>query len=315
MVIVPTLPQETLEEIINFLHDDRQTLLACSLTSLQLVPVSRHHLFSEVALKSDGLCAFLEVLDAPWSSFSNTISRIVVIGNRKKTICELRCRERLALARGLLPSAIPTNYVPKDDWRLRNRLGGVESVRFTTLCPSDIPEVFWDLLQEMKSIKSIEADRVAFRCPLRFFGYLSSLSLETLSISRPTITMQSSWEESVSLGQLKVRSPNNPFRVPLLDLRRLAAEGNQKMSTIGGMAVLGWLLGQHPTPSVCGIRMSVDYEPDMTPLLKRCLEANGSTIKNLWISLPESLTGRFKFLFASTLLISCSSSSKNGNQS
>jgi hypothetical protein len=294
VAIIPILPQETLEEILDFLHDDHQSLLACSLTSMRLVSVSRFHLFSEVALKSDGLCTFLELLDAPWSSFSNSISRIVIIGERKKTICELRCRERLALARGLLPSAIPTKYVPKDFSRLRGRLGGVESVRFMTLSPADVPEVFWRLLQEMKSIKSMEVDRVAFRCPLRFFGYLSSLPLlETLSISRPTMSMDSSWEESLSLDQLKVRSPRNPFRVPLLDLRRLGAEGNQKMSTIGGMAVLGWLLDQCPTPSVCGVRMNVDYESDMTPLLTRYLEANGSTIKNLWISLPGSLTSRF----------------------
>lgn len=296
VAITPTLelPQETLEEIIDFLHDDRQALLTCSLASLRLVSVSRYHLFSEVALKSDGLCAFLELLDAPWSSFSESISRIVVIGERKKTVCELRCRERLALARGLLPSAIPTKYVPKDFSRLRDCLGGVESVRFVTLCPSDVPEVFWRLLKEMKSIKSMEADRVAFQCPLRFFGYLSSLPLlETLSISRPTMSMDSSWEESLSLDQLKVRSPSNPFRMPLLDLRRLGAEGNQAMCTIGRMAVLGWLLDQRPTLSVCGVRINVDYEPDMTPLLTRYLETNGSTIKKLWITLPGSLTSRF----------------------
>jgi hypothetical protein len=293
VAIIATLPQETLEEIIDFLHDDRQSLLACSLASSRLVSISRNHLFSEVALKSDGLCAFLELLDAPWSSFAASILRIVVIGERKKTLRELRCRERLALARGLVPSAIPTKYVPKDFSRLRNRLGGVESVRFITLSPSDVPEIFWRLLQEMKSVKSVEVERVAFRCPMKFLGYLSALPLlETLSISRPTMSMDSSWEESLSLDQLKL-SPRNPFRVPLLDLRRLAAEENQKLSTSGAMAVLGWLLDQRPTPSVCGVRMNVDYEPDMMPLLKRYLEANGSTIKNLWISLPGSLTGGF----------------------
>ncbi|KAF8970481.1 hypothetical protein BDZ97DRAFT_1914763 [Flammula alnicola] len=280
MAVSIDLPQETLEEIIDFLFEDREALLACSLASRKLVPVCRFHLFSEVTLESNRVCRFLELLDVPWSSFANTVSRIVITGPR-----QLKPLSRAQAA------AMRPEYVPEDNSRLRERLAGVTSVRFINLCPGDIPVSFWRLLEEMKAIKAIEAHRVAFRCPTNFFGYLSSLPLlESLSITRPAMTLDSRWEQHLGDDHLTSRPPGNLFRVPLLDIRRLSdMPGHPSMGILAGLAVLGWLLDKNPMPSVHSLRFNLDCDQKMTTLLRSYFDNNGSTIKKLWITLPATL--------------------------
>lgn len=280
------LPQETLEEIIDFLYDDRQTLLTCSLASRKLVPVCRFHLFSEVSLESDRLCRFLELLDVPWSSFANMVSKIIVNGPRQ-------------LKSPLRPkaTALQPDYVPQDNSRLRERLARVNAVRFINLCPGDIPVSFWRLLEEMKAIKAIEAHRVAFRCPNNFFGYLSSLPLlESLSITRPAMTLDSRWEQHLGDDHLTNRPPGNLVRVPLLDVRRLSDMPEHPSQGVkAGQAVLGWLLDQNPMPFVHSLRFNLDNNDEMTTMLRRYFDGNGSTVRKLWITLPANLNGAFRF--------------------
>ena len=48
----PYLPPETLDHIVDFLHDDRKSLLRCSLVSKSWIPRTRQHLFTFVAFSS-----------------------------------------------------------------------------------------------------------------------------------------------------------------------------------------------------------------------------------------------------------------------
>jgi len=48
----PHLPRETLDYIVDFLHDEPETLKACCLASKSWVPRTRKHLFSEIAFGS-----------------------------------------------------------------------------------------------------------------------------------------------------------------------------------------------------------------------------------------------------------------------
>ncbi|KAF9484837.1 hypothetical protein BDN70DRAFT_57620 [Pholiota conissans] len=280
MAVSIDLPQETLEEIIDFLYDDRQALLTCSLASRKLVPVCRYHLFSEVSLESNRLCRFLELLDVPWSSFANMVSKIIVNGPR-----QISSPTRTKAA------PIQPDYVPDDNSRLRERLSRVSAVRFINLCPGDIPASFWRLLEEMKAIKAIEAHRVAFRCPNNFFGYLSSLPLlEKLSITRPAMTLDSRWEQHLGDDYLTNRTPGNLVRVPLLDIRRLSdLPEHPSQGVKAGQAVLGWLLDQNPMPFVHSLRFNLDNNEEMTTMLRRYFNGNGSTVRKLWITLPANV--------------------------
>ena len=45
-----SVPQELIDTIIDHLHDDPPSLLACGLATKKWLPSSRYHLFSRVAL-------------------------------------------------------------------------------------------------------------------------------------------------------------------------------------------------------------------------------------------------------------------------
>jgi hypothetical protein len=284
------LPQETLEEIIDFLYDDRQTLLSCSLASRKFIPVCRFHLFSEVSLESDKLCRFLELLDVQWSSFANMVSKIVVYGPEK---LKSRLRTKVTKATALQP-----DYVPQNNSRLRERLSRVNAVRFIDLCPGDIPVSFWRLLEEMKAIKVIEAHRVAFRCPNKFFGYLSSLPLlGTLSITRPKMTLDSRWEQHLGDDHLTNRPPGTLVRVPLLDIRKLSILSDDPTDGVkAGQVILGWLLEQNPMPFVHSLRLDIDNNDEKNTMLRRYFDGNGSTLRKLWITLPADVNGASRLI-------------------
>ncbi|KAF9644347.1 hypothetical protein BDM02DRAFT_3103092, partial [Thelephora ganbajun] len=44
----PYLPPETLDYIVDFLHDNRETLEQCCLVSKSWVPRARKHLFADI---------------------------------------------------------------------------------------------------------------------------------------------------------------------------------------------------------------------------------------------------------------------------
>lgn len=61
----PRLPLEIQEHILDHLHDDPKTLLACSITCSAWVPTTRLHLFYEIWLKGMKNClSFLKTLDS-----------------------------------------------------------------------------------------------------------------------------------------------------------------------------------------------------------------------------------------------------------
>lgn len=276
------LPQELLEEVVDHLHDHQTALLNCSVASRRLAPVCRLHLFSEITLEYSRLCKLLELLDAPWSSLANTISKLVVTGPRQ-------------VPRGKVAPLIKSDYIPRDNSHLRERLAGVTSVRFTNLCPGDIPVSFWRLMEEMKGITAIEAHRVAFRCPNNFFGYISSLPvLKTLSITRPLITQDLRWEEEFGQHCITNRPPGNVVHVPLLDLRRMSdLPTHRSMGVKAGQAVLGWLLSQNPMPAVHSLRLNLDNSEPMSAMLQQYFDENGATIRNVWLTLPSDLNSTF----------------------
>lgn len=59
----PTVPSELVDYIIDFAHDDRDTLRHCSLVSRIWVPSSRHHLFGAVEVSKEKCETFLGLLD------------------------------------------------------------------------------------------------------------------------------------------------------------------------------------------------------------------------------------------------------------
>ncbi|KAH9837144.1 uncharacterized protein C8Q71DRAFT_587587 [Rhodofomes roseus] len=62
---MPVVPPELCDYVIDYLHNDRKSLTACSLTCREWVPTSRHHLYCEVLLHKPQLfIAFKRLLQA-----------------------------------------------------------------------------------------------------------------------------------------------------------------------------------------------------------------------------------------------------------
>ncbi|KAF9566522.1 hypothetical protein CPC08DRAFT_100091 [Agrocybe pediades] len=311
---MPFLPQETLEHIIDYLHDDRRTLLTCSLVASKFLPASRYHLFSEVTLVATRLCGFFELLDPPWSSIPNAVSRIVITGSDS---IPRYCQKRLAGRKRSGSRAML--YTPKSFSRLREQLWRVSSIRLVDISMSekDIPATLRCLLYELKGVKSIRADRVTFDCPREFLEYISSLPvLEELSLSRLTMTAQSIKSDDVAsfeplfegsasssevgkhfqevgkrhvlrLPQLDVRRPSE---VPVLPSGQELGNAPLDASTTAGVILLRWLLGQKNIPSVEALRMNLDCERPMKNLLALFFKHAGTHIKTLSVKLPVVIT-------------------------
>jgi hypothetical protein len=80
--MIPRLPAETFNAIVDHLHDnDRSALVACSLASSVFVVSARHRRFSEIFLECSHICT---LLDVPWCRIATAVKR-VSIGQRRKT--------------------------------------------------------------------------------------------------------------------------------------------------------------------------------------------------------------------------------------
>ena len=77
----PRLPPETLDSIIDFLHDDHITLRWCCLVSKSWVPRTRTHLFADIQLESPGdLKAWMKAFPDPVSSPGCYTCTLAVVG-------------------------------------------------------------------------------------------------------------------------------------------------------------------------------------------------------------------------------------------
>ena len=78
--MLTVLAPETIDTIIDYLHSDKQSLFACSLTAKQWLPSSRYHIFSRVHLRPTNIESFLELIEAPLSKLPVMLRHLLVNG-------------------------------------------------------------------------------------------------------------------------------------------------------------------------------------------------------------------------------------------
>ncbi|KAJ3506452.1 hypothetical protein NLJ89_g6862 [Agrocybe chaxingu] len=319
---VVSLPQETLESIIDFLHDDRPTLLTCSLASPRLMPACRHHLFSEVLVHPTRLTSLLKLLGAPRCSFSRSVSRLIVSGTGVRHVepqsTSTRPPPRLASSQfgnpispiysphpvlHFLASLNSSSTIdldvctPVELERVRERLQRVISVRFSGMSTNDVPEAFWRATDGLIGISTVEVDRVTLHSPSHFLEHLSSLpSLRSLSISSISASHASAGNPPTT--GYSVPKVQGRLDLPLLDLRRTHNLSlffqNQGTSRDGraSVAFLEWLLAQHIVPTAHTFKFNVDCEPEMLAPLMRYMDAVGAGVREAWLAIPSSAPDR-----------------------
>ncbi|KAF9457923.1 hypothetical protein BDZ94DRAFT_1271937 [Collybia nuda] len=252
--MIPPLPTEIKDEIVNHLHDDRKALLACSLATTALLAPARHHLFSEVSVECAKLCTFLALLDASWCSISPALTRMSIHGPKGFPMHD---------------STPVKGYVSADRMRLISRLQGISRIRFSCLAFCKISP-FWRLLSDLKAVRELEFHKLKIGSPVTFFQYICSIpGLAALSITESSMP-------TIALDMTQFRRVTT-LSIPLLDVTKASG------------ALLDWFQAQDTIPHVQ--TFSINLNSSSTGLLttRKYTDAIGPSVHNLHIRLPSSI--------------------------
>lgn len=77
--MVPYLPPETIDSIIDYLHADKPSLFACGLTCRSWQASSRFHLFSNVKIGSQNIQSFSKLLENPSNNVALVVRHLTVV--------------------------------------------------------------------------------------------------------------------------------------------------------------------------------------------------------------------------------------------
>lgn len=187
-----TLPPELIDNIINLLCDDEETLATCALVCKSWVPASRYHLSS----------LFSEITLSPWSIAENSI-----LSSPACTIATAVQHPVLETMNGNSTSSLH---------EITSRLSNATHL---TLCKSDVDEHFSSSLSEvafMKNLKSLNLSRIRFDTPDMFLELLRQC---------PRLQSLYCWDVSFSEYPVPQPCPNDQDAV-MSGLKTLKVQGS-----------------------------------------------------------------------------------------
>ena len=151
---MPTVPPEICDYVIDYLHNDKNTLKACSLTCRDWVPTSRYHLHYEVYLhKPELFTAFKRLLQA--SPLLGPYIRALRIGRLEKA-----SRAELAQIREALPTIF--EYVPRLQYLGGSLLSTAAKVLNTVPCRTPVTALCLQYC-EFPALENLA--RLLYSCP------------------------------------------------------------------------------------------------------------------------------------------------------
>lgn len=250
-MLVTALPNETIDAIIDHLHNDKHSLRACSLTCNGWLPSSRHHLFSEIRLTPSNVHEFRRMLD----SSSHDIASIV------------RCLELYEfgvlhyLTSLLTRNVFLLSKLPTANDQLCSVLVDLRQVRVLRLIGSD--RLDRDVLSKLTSVEELEIvahSTDAFEV-VDTFPELRKLSLD--NIHRGSLKHLTQWPTAL---------------VPSLQLHIL------KLDPAIFVDVTKWLLGMNQMPMVHTLHCHA-YDPVTSPNRDVMLQSVGPSLQSLHLDL------------------------------
>jgi hypothetical protein len=166
--MLTVLAPETIDTIIDYLHSDKQSLFACSLTAKQWLPSSRYHIFSRVHLRPTNIESFLELIEAPLSKLPVMLRHLLVNGFSQSIIAAVN---------------------PHAKEHIRRVTSRLQEVTYLRICNSS--ELSSDILSTIPSVKELALTQINFHGlddMLEFvysFPRLQSLSIMAISVQNP----------------------------------------------------------------------------------------------------------------------------------
>ncbi|PFH46481.1 hypothetical protein AMATHDRAFT_51014 [Amanita thiersii Skay4041] len=257
----PTLPQETLEEIIDHLYDDWNTLLICSLASHAFIPSTRRLLFSRISL-------FPREIEAAVQMFGDTHGTIA------RAIRHLEITDRTPPDnRHCWPDTKNVEKTPINVPLLRTRLQSLQVMRLEYICDVHIPSLFWKVTRSLAGVREIQIDQMFCDNSHQFLGFLSSfLSLKSIAVTK------CHWS-----GQPSALIPSCAPELSHVSVLEIGSSAQQY--------ILQWLLSQKVSLSLHTLRLNLGIDVDTAFLVNSLLEIVSPTLKELYISLENGIRG------------------------
>jgi hypothetical protein len=254
------LPAETVDTIIDHLHADKQSLLACGLTCKQWLPSSRCHLFSDIILNQQRVGSFLEILESASTDIALMVRRLVL-----HDFAEMDWR-------GGEPIELSAMYK-----RMQHVFTLLHRVKQLRLSKSYSRVVTAGMVSALNSVRELEMVNMRFAEEEHAFEFIYAFPLlQSLSI------VESNWTYSPSRS-----SRYNTVRPgqPSFSLRSLSLG----MDALSGIAQ--WLLGLDPLPAIHALGLDA-YEFVETPQnVVALLHSVSSSIRKLeikfWTYYPD----------------------------
>ncbi|KZP14964.1 hypothetical protein FIBSPDRAFT_935485 [Athelia psychrophila] len=262
-------PQEMADAIIDFLHDDRVSLIACSLASRLLLPETRHHLFSKVTLTAESISRFVMLLEdsSPHAIASSIHTLVLSHSYHPWSIAAIdRLTAQLRSVKCLKLSHI--NLLSPD--------------RHHGVCDARSRRPVQELITRLESVEELEFDKV----------HVDSIyHLMDVVYASPKLK----W---LSLGALNPRGPvtlplplaaDTAARARLADgpcfsLRRLNLETDKPVIS---QSIMEWMMARNPVPTVHEMICAVGDLKN--PTLHEIVRRVGGSVMRLRI---ERIAGR-----------------------
>jgi len=252
------LPPEVIDLIIDFLHDDKPSLAACTLISKDFLPSTRFHLFSEVPVQPRHMLPLLELLASPSNQIAPFVQRLLFDNLGK-----------LLFYNGITEVERCIRLLPL----LTSRLPHVKSLRFSNFDLEHIPEdIRRNLFSSFPDFKDLDLYSLHF---YRFSEFLDLVCafpfLEKISLKWVTWTYNGHH-----------LAPITPRGSPLIRWN-LSRYSGQSLIDLGG-----WLLDQDPPPLLQSLHYGASSAHENN-CIRQLLRHSGGSLEHLYISFPISL--------------------------
>lgn len=249
-------PPEIIDAIVDYLHNDKMALLACSLCR-DFIPSSRYHLFSEIIIqpRTTDLFILLDLLSSPHGHIAPYARRLVFDNITKFIYCY-----------GVEDVAHAIRNIP----RLTSCLPFVKSLRISNTDFEQVPqEITTHLVSHLRHFRDLHLNSLHFYRFSEFVDLVSAFSsLETIYIKRLTWT-----HNGRTVLSLRRASPKLTWHI-----KAVRRGGN-----LSDLAE--WLNAHEPIPIVRSLYYDAGCAKE-ADFIGRLLQRTAPSLRHLQVSFP-----------------------------
>lgn len=257
------LAAETVDAVIDYLHDDKAALATCTLVRRSWTPAARLHLFCDLIVDSENFPSLLSVLDTSPDIGFVVRSFTVQGGHDKQPLSPYRRRKYSALDAAFAAQAAD----------LAAHMPNVRSLKLQMAAVAWELSIQEDILSGLSRTLTTITQLALTRVNFRTFGHATAFICTFPTLRRLTMT-DVSWD-------------TNAMVTPAL-ARPLIVEISSMQIAIHARSLVDWLRVQDPLPAVHTASVQVGFD-EGNYVTRRLLRSTlGPSIQILHLNLRKS---------------------------